>query len=220
MNKCTRKTCKGVEVFQCRQCGKVYDDEDMPKFQKRQSLSRHEEICKGLEKFQCEHCVKENDDQDIPIHEKRKMMRRYEEICGNQKHAIELVQFLIDNDNRSSKPHVEDEHKLCFDRAISLMLSSEEFASEWRKIILIEQPSDIRHSKFVILFEHGLPRLLVTQKNHHGKICRAKIANNNKNIFFTDSNNHFYGFTLDFIMKISICILVVEISQQCFVTLM
>lgn len=194
--------CQKVEKFQCKHCGKVYDDEEMPNFQKRQSLSRHEKTCKGFVKFQCEHCGKENDDQDIPIHEKRKRMRRHEEICGNQKHAKELVQFLIDNDDRTRKPHEEEEHKLSVDRAVTLMVSSEEFASEWRKIILIEQPSDIRHSKFVMIFEHGLPRLLVTPKNHHGKISRAKIANDYKNIFFTNSNNQFYGVTLDFIMKI------------------
>ena len=113
-----------------------------------------------------------------------------------------IAQVLIDTDRRSIIPSGNVD-VLSEERAVLLLQGKENFAKEWRKIFLIGRKENIRNNqKLVFLHNHGLPKILLVTKITHGKISLAQIANDNLEYYFVNNTKHFFGLSLEFILKI------------------
>ena len=123
-------------------------------------------------------------------------------MCGKNG-TLQIARVLIDTDRRSIIPSGNVD-VLSEERAVLLLQGKENFAKEWRKIFLIGRKENIvrNNQKLVFLHDHGLPKILLVTKSTHGKISLAQIANDNLEYYFVNNTKHFFGLSLEFILKI------------------
>ena len=123
-------------------------------------------------------------------------------MCGKNG-TLQIARVLIDTDRHSIIPSGNVD-VLSEERAVLLLQGKENFAKEWRKIFLIGRKENIvrNNQKLVFLHDHGLPKILLVTKSTHGKISLAQIANDNLEYYFVNNTKHFFGLSLEFILKI------------------